>query len=645
MKQYLIGLLIIIFASCGTMGGKPIYPAKVTSQMQSAFNVAEGHYNNQRYRSALEAYQTFIKTYEHTRLTDESHYKISKIYFLHKKWDEVIAESVTLANKTPDPEQRAKALLMASHASFEKEDYSSSQDYLKKIGSDDLSSRLQLRYYSLKVLVGEKLENSKQEVDYAILRIADLYNSTSDSQLSQLKASEVISESEVMRRLRSWIISPISINDIPSWFRDYPRGFSKGYVDYKWGKIYVEAGETERAKRQLSYFIQTNPKHEYVESAKKLLQDLGGEVKTSTSGALKIGVILPLSGPRGMFGEAALKGIKCAAHYQNACSGELQNQFEKESPVELIIKDSGSQEERVIQLIDELAEEDVAAIIGPMSGSLSVVAAKRAQELRVPIFPITQKSDIMRAGSYVFQMGYEVNRQIADIVKVARNQGLKTFGIFYPQSSYGTEMADLFTKEVESQGGRIVAKTSYDPTSLDLADEARSLKLGITRYSYAGKSAGFEGLFIPDSYRVVNRLISVLPYVTIEAIPLIGTNAWNDPHLLTAGLYKSFPNSFYVDLFYDQDSNPLTLLFRRSFESSFGSLPTSVEALGFDAVWFVRQVAKSGGSHKPSHIQEGLLHSSNLEGVTRIKSFEQSQGPSLKPLVLKPGETGIIVER
>lgn len=632
MKKCLFLCLIIpLVSGCAVLGLKVAYPSKVDSAMEAAFSVAEAHYKNKRLSSALAAYQKYIDVYPYNRLTDESYYKIGKIHFLQQEWDAGVLAFQMLANKTPDPEYRAKAYLLASHALFKKGDPGASNLFLEKIKPDDLPGKLKLRYYSLQVLVGQKLAVAKQDLDYFFLRMADLYQETSDPRLEKLSDADLFSKQAAMEKLQSFVISPISADRIPAWMHDYRGGYSRAFVEYKLGKIYYEGEKKDKARSQLSRFIQSYPKNKYADSAKKMLEELGGEIKSASGKHLKIGVLLPLSGTGAPFGEATLRGIKCASGEQGGCQKMMGQVFSETPEVELVVRDGGMDATRIVSMVDQLVDEGVAAIIGPMSALLAVEASERAQDVKVVLMPITQKANIMEVGDYIFQMSYEADQQIKDLVSQARGRGLRTFGVFYPGNNYGREMAKMFKETVEASSGKVVSQASYDPGSPDISSAARQLKLGLNRVSYGG-SSGFDALFVPDVYWMMGRIIPALQLVTITGIPLLGTSAWNDPKL-PVEQFADYPGSFYMDLFHPEDGRSLTGQFSSTFSASYGRAPTSIEALGFDAAAMLIQASQRAGSIKSGKIRDSLL-GGGFKGVTGIGGFSEAMGPIIHAQVI-----------
>ncbi len=643
-KIFGLTVVFLLITSCATLGlkKKATYPAEVNEAMQSAFNEAEALYKSKEYDQALSLYQNYLTSFAYNKLADEALYKIGKIFFIKKERANAILKFEELAQKTPDPAWQAKAYYMAGYTAMTGEDWEKAQSSFGRVAESFLSAKFKIHYYSLKIELGQKRGLSQSDLDYYFLRLVDTYQENPDLERADLEVPHLISSEQASQRLRSFVTSPLSADSLPNWFSDYPEGFCRPYVDYKWGKVSYEAGRTREARKKLSRFVHAYPKHEYTESAKKILRALGGEtpVDLGEGKEIKIGVVLPLTGPQETYGRAILWGIECAVGNHEGCEEAPYTISGDGQRVSLLVKNSGSTPDEVTAMVDELVSADVSAIIGPISGPLAEAAAKRAQEHKVVLLPITQKTGIMGVGDYIFQMGYTSNQQIEDLVKKARDRGIRSFGVFYPNISYGQEMAELFSTAVRASGGRVVVKASYDPGSADMQDQARRLKTGLTRFSEGSGKAGFGALFIPDSYRSVNRVAEGLQFVSVEGIPLLGTNAWNDARLALTSA-ESYPGSFFMDVFFAGSEDPTTVKFASAYRQAFGRSPTSLEALGFDAVRFVQQAIETAGNLKSSKIREALSSMTSLQGVTRIRSFTSGSGPVVEPYMLGVGADGI----
>ncbi|OGP11091.1 MAG: hypothetical protein A2048_06250 [Deltaproteobacteria bacterium GWA2_45_12] len=638
--EILVFLFLIFGLSfCGKEEGavKARYESDVNAEMQLLFNRAESAYNQKKYDQGLASYQKYQALYPYNRLTDEAGYKVGKIYFIEEKWSDAAVSFKQLAQKTKNSAYRAKGFLLASYSLFKAGRYVETLDLLKNIKVSDLPTKLKVRHYSLIVEAVRKSGQERYNADYALLRLADVYQEAGDQELKELEGADLLSLAEVTQELDVWIVRPMKMDEIPSWFKTYPQGFSKPYVEYKWGKTYFEAGQTEKASKMLSRFIRAYPKHAYVPSAQKILRELNVSVpKTSmqTGDNIKLGVLLPLSGPSSEFGQATLRGIKCAVGLEG-CANYVLSETGLNMSVQLLVRDSGNDPLTMQNIVSALASQGVSAIIGPMAYTLAEAAAKQAKELGVTLLPITQKADVMKLDDSIFQIGYPVDLQMKHLVTEARQKGLKTFGIFYPSNAYGKAMSESFAEEVKKQGGTVVAIAAYNSAATNMADEARKLKSGMKRFSYSDTGTGFDALFLPDSYAALGRIIPGLQVVTIRGIPLLGTNAWNDPRL-KGELFVNYPGSFFVDLYDPQSKNAFNVRFVDDFTKAMGVGPSNLAALGFDSALLVAQAIKESGYTKTGKVKEALSSLAGFRGVTTLHSFQKLQNPVINSIILYP---------
>ncbi|OVE80860.1 hypothetical protein BVY03_05200 [bacterium K02(2017)] len=631
------GLFLVLFllSHCGGTGTslKVKYPGEVTAQMQMEFNQVEAQYRRKDYEYAYHGYQNFIQTHVYNKLTDESFYKQGKIFFLTTRHVDAANKFMELAQKSPSPVYQAKAWHMAGYANFKMRRFKESIDLLKNAKAEALAPRLRVQYFSLIIQNTKEVPEEKQFGDLNMLRLYDLYEDFAGENLKKMHGGNVIDYTSVKNMMNLWINSPMSTTDIPSWMRKFKASSAKAYVDYKLAKVYYEENNLKKARTLFSKFVKRYPKNPYADTARSILTELGGPEK-DTDVALKkanykIGVMLPFTGRYESYGLSILDGVKCASGEQNLC-GDY-------SGVKIIVRDSGFTPDSVRKAMTELVNEGVAAIVGPLSGKLAIEAGIIASEKKIPIFPITQKSKLMGQSDYIFQIGMQPKQQIQSLVKTARSRGLKNFGIFFPNNKYGQIMAELFTDEVKLSGGKITAYAEYNKRSTDLFAEVRKLKSSIGRIAKIEKGVGFDALFIPDSYQSINSIVGGLEFHKISGVPLLGTNAWNDPGL-TLSIANKFPGSFFIDL-YDGSSNSKNVKeFKEKFVSSFGRSPRVLEAYGYDTLMLIRKVSQEKGSKK---IKMALENNQGFKGVTGIKGFQMGEGALIESMVLKIKTNGL----
>jgi len=362
-----------------------------------------------------------------------------------------------------------------------------------------------------------------------------------------------------------------------------------------------------------------------------------------------IGCLLPLSGPFAIYGQEVLNGIQLGMGLFSS-SGEDEG-------LELIIRDTGGKTEDAVFRVEELvSEEKVMAIIGPLASKPALAAARKAQELGVPIITLTQKNGITAEGEMVFRNFLTPSKEIKRILdKVMDRMALKRFGILYPNNSYGRFFMNLFWDEVEEMGGSITAVESYEGDVTDFALQIKrmvglhyprpeSVVQMVKEMSYLVAEemidestdsedepepiVDFDAVFIPDNFQQVALIAPQFPFHNVFDIRLLGTSLWQSPELIEmTGDYVQgaiFPSGFFVD-----DESGAIRDFVDLYKENFESMPGILAATGYDTMRFLRSLLNEGMIRTRQDFQKELLVHDNFYGVTGQISFDH-QGEVLK---------------
>ncbi len=191
------------------------------------------------------------------------------------------------------------------------------------------------------------------------------------------------------------------------------------------------------------------------------------------SGSPRLGLLLPVTGPYRRIGEELREGVQLANR-------------EAGSPFELVVADTGvdygnlpigtdrggdvsessaSGLLRVAYGAQQLLDQGVVAIVGPLFSSSSVVAATVAARAGVPLLvPLAQQSGLDSLGHSVFQLSTVPKTQARLLGEYATLVlGLEHLVIVSPLSDYGWDFAREFTRIAERNGGQIAHSDWYVP--------------------------------------------------------------------------------------------------------------------------------------------------------------------------------------
>lgn len=167
-----------------------------------------------------------------------------------------------------------------------------------------------------------------------------------------------------------------------------------------------------------------------------LVASAHAQAAPGTPGAIRIGVIGPLTGPSSDFGLPMLNGIKLAIDEINSFGGYLGR------PLELVIKDDQANPELGHKLSQELVKEKVIATIGFCNTGVAMKSLDVFQNSRTPLLvpcttgtPVTTK--FPPAESYIFRNAPRDGIQAPFMVDEIVARGLTKVAVFADNTGYG----------------------------------------------------------------------------------------------------------------------------------------------------------------------------------------------------------------
>lgn len=342
------------------------------------------------------------------------------------------------------------------------------------------------------------------------------------------------------------------------------------------------AGETSRAAE-----ILTALEEEDVPLDEEL-QELAVRVeRTGKADPGVIGAILPLSGRGRKVGQQALRGLMLAA------GAPHEGPIPEDAPQVVFRDDAGDPAQAAKAVEDLVTLHQAIAIIGPVDAAASSEAAKRAQELGVPLITLTPASGITEAGALVFRLFFTPESEARELVTAARERGARRFAVLHPSNSFGQTMRDAYARQVRGQGAQLVASVSYEPGSTSFAGAIRKLR-----------AKRFDALFVPDSFRTVRLVAPALAAAGLwsrapgQPAPedgrsitlLVPSVGYGDGLATEASRYLQ--GALFSRPFDPQSASGRD--FAERFQLRFGEKPDVFAAYAYDAFHLVRRSIESG---------------------------------------------------
>jgi branched-chain amino acid transport system substrate-binding protein len=185
----------------------------------------------------------------------------------------------------------------------------------------------------------------------------------------------------------------------------------------------------------------------------------------SASDTVKVGVVLPLTGPQAKFGEIEKKSFDLALEEINAAGGINGKKLE------LVMEDDTGRPEVGRSVVEKLITKDKVVMIGGgYSSSVTFAVAGVCQQNKMPFLVNTGSADkITTSGwDYIFRLNPPVSHY-ADAIEslLAEKIKPKTVAILHENSLFGTKGAKSFEETCEKAGYKVLLKEGYEHGGID----------------------------------------------------------------------------------------------------------------------------------------------------------------------------------
>ncbi|MDY6793284.1 MAG: penicillin-binding protein activator [Thermodesulfobacteriota bacterium] len=451
------------------------------------------------------------------------------------------------------------------------------------------------------------------------------------------KMSEVAQQQSIMVKMKQ-AVGKLDSESILSLLNYIEDKLPKGYLMYHLGVSYSKEEKPDEAIRALTEFVKSFPEHENVQQAKLLIEEIAGK---AVYRRYTIGCLLPLSGPYSIYGNRAMKGIELALSQFNSIAANPS--------INVLIKDTGGNPDRAIVAMQDLQNDQVAAIIGPIITAEAV--ATEAQHSGIPMITITQKENITEISDNIFRNFITPEMQVKAVVSYAVDVlEVKNFAVLYPEEKYGTHFMNLFWDEVLKYGGRIVGAEAYNPSHTDFKDPIKKLvglyyevpedlkeKMDAEQVDMEKPDAenpddedeepepvvDFEAIFIPDGPKKAGLIIPQLAFHDIEDVYLLGTKLWHSKKLVD--MTKEYiQRAIIPEGFFHQSTSVKIRNFVEKFEKTYSEKPGFIEAIAYDTSMILFQILSRPDVRSRSAIKDALMQVKNFQGVTGLTSFNDT---------------------
>lgn len=248
------------------------------------------------------------------------------------------------------------------------------------------------------------------------------------------------------------------------------------------------------------------------------IEGTGASSSAFLTGGRPVVLTLPLSG------DYAVVSTKIIAGAQVACD-ELSSAGKQ---VSLVVIDT--EQADWIAKVDALPQ-DAVVIGGPLRRNDYSRAKAQGLLSRRAVFAFLPGLEQGDEGRTAWRFFSSAQDQVDTLLGFTSRLGIKGYAVFYPRDTFGSRMASLFEESAKARGVSGVFSNSYDPV-----DQNNWMAEANNLFSSSGPGA-FRAIFLPDSWKNMDVLVSNLFYYKETRHLLLGTSLWEQG--LGSGSYVS----------------------------------------------------------------------------------------------------------
>jgi branched-chain amino acid transport system substrate-binding protein len=334
-----------------------------------------------------------------------------------------------------------------------------------------------------------------------------------------------------------------------------------------------------------------------------------GSTDPMGNGPVKVALILPLT----QGSNASAVGISL----RNAASLALSEAGNTD--ITLLVKDDQSTPDGAKAAAQSAVSDGADLLIGPLFSADVRTAAQVATGANKPMIAFSTDASVAQSGVYL--LSFLVETYVDRIVDYAVSKGKKSFAALIPDNDYGRIAEAEFQQEAARRGVRVMEIEHYQPQTINAAAQ-----------KVAALGNQIDALFISEQAGAMPAVAQALTANGINShkVQILGTGLWNDPRVLSLPALQG--------AWFAAPDNTGFNAFAVRYRAKYGSDPTRIATLSYDAVSLAVALAHKSGSDRFSATV--LTNHAGFNGADGVFRFE-SNGLNERGLAIMQINNGI----
>ena len=344
-------------------------------------------------------------------------------------------------------------------------------------------------------------------------------------------------------------------------------------------------------------------------------------------GAIKVGLIGPITGPAANYGLSVEHGAELAAKEINEAEGT--------DYFELRYEDDEHDPEKSVNAYNTLWDWGAQMIVGSVTTTPCIAVATEAYNDRMFLLtPSASSTEVTEGKDNVFQICFTDPSQgklSAEFIS-EKALGTKIAVIYNNADTYSTGIYQTFEAEAKELGLEIVSVTTFTDDTTDFSVQVTS-----------AKEAGADLVFLPMYYTPASMILKTADSMGYKPV-FFGVDGM-DGILNIEGFDTSLAEGVMVLTPFAADSaNEQAKTFIANYEAAYGSTPDQFAADAYDAIYTLYAATKAAGVTADTSTEDACemliaamkdLKINGVTGMTGEMTWNENGEVNKEPIVVK----------
>lgn len=315
--------------------------------------------------------------------------------------------------------------------------------------------------------------------------------------------------------------------------------------------------------------------------------------------AVKVGILLPLSGRNAALGQAMLQSAQMALFSAGY------------SRFELIPRDTGESPEAARQAAQSAISDGAQLLLGPVFAA--DVDAARSVARGANISMIAFSNDWKLAGGGTFIMGFTPFDQTARVTRYAASRNVKSVAVLAPSGDYGQAVGAAFAALAPRYGMTVPAKASFPASGAGIDPAIQG---------FAPAAARAQAVLLPANGQLAALASGKLTAAGLppSKIKRLGTGLLEE----AAGDAALARNPDLDGTWFAAPPPATRERFEQRYAAAYGARPPRLATLAYDATALAVALARrgfDGGQNAPAYDPGAISDPNGFSGIDGIFRF------------------------